>query len=133
MDLNLYQRFKEYGPISDDEIKTVRQISPTELEVITFDDARIIYDGSTSSVYIEHDYSEDNPRTKEEWQKEFAKRLYYAMRRKGCSQTDLAEILGISPVVVNGWVNGKHTPRLDMAVRVAHILNYPVERLVDFW
>ena len=133
MDLNLYQRFKQYGPISDDEVKTVRQISPTELEIITFDDARIIYDGTTSSVYIEYDYSEDNPRTKEAWQKEFAKRLYYAMRRKGCSQTDLAEILGISPVVVNGWVNGKHTPRLDMAVRVAHILNYPVERLIDFW
>lgn len=133
MDQDLYRNFRMYSSISDDEIRTIRQISPFEIELTTYDDARIIYDDRLSGVYIERDHSEENPRTKEEWEQEFAKRLYHAMRRRGYTQTDLANILEVSPVVVNGWVNGKHMPRLDMTVRIAHVLKYPVERLVDFW
>lgn len=131
---SLYQNFKLYSPsFSDSEIRSMRQISPYEIEIVTYDDARIIYDDRMSGIYIERDYSKENPRTKEEWEKEFAKRLYHAMRRKGYTQTDLANILDVSPVMVNGWVNGKHIPRLDMVVKIAHILEYPIERLVDFW
>lgn len=134
MNSYLYQNFKRYAPsFQEDEIRSIDQISPTEIQIILNDDTRIIYDDSMRGIYVERDYSEDNPRTKEEWCLEFSKRLAHAMRRKGYTQTDLANILDVSPVMVNGWVNGKHIPRLDMVVKIAHILEYPIERLVDFW
>lgn len=134
VDPYLYQNFKLYTPsYVMDEMRSIEQISPTEIEVLLDDDTRIIYDDTMNGIYIERDHSEDNPRTSDQWRLEFAKRLAHAMRRTGYSQTDLANMLNVSPVMINGWVKGKHLPRLDMAIKIAHILKYPVDKLVDFW
>lgn len=134
IDPELYQKFRMYSPVSSDEIRRIEQTGPTELEVLTDDDTKIIYDSRIpNGVYIEHPHTEKNPRSKEEWQKEFSRRLYRAMRLYGYTQTDLADELGVSPVVVSRWTSGTNLPRLDTTIRIAHILNFPVSKLVDFW
>ena len=48
------------------------------------------------------------------WSKEvFAKNLRYHMDRKGISQKELAEIVGVSAPTVNDWLKAKKYPRID--------------------
>jgi len=48
------------------------------------------------------------------WSKEvFAKNLRYYMERKGISQKELAEIVGVSAPTVNDWLKAKKYPRID--------------------
>lgn len=48
------------------------------------------------------------------WSKEvFAKNLRYYMERKGKTQRELAEIVGVSAPTVNEWLKAKKYPRID--------------------
>ena len=48
------------------------------------------------------------------WSKEvFAKNLRYYMDRKGITQKELAEIVGVSAPTVNEWLKAKKYPRID--------------------
>ena len=48
------------------------------------------------------------------WSKEvFAKNLKIQMERKGKSQKELAEIVGVSPSTMNEWLKAKKFPRID--------------------
>lgn len=48
------------------------------------------------------------------WSKEvFAKNLKYYMERKGISQKELAEIVGVSAPALNDWIKAKKYPRID--------------------
>lgn len=48
------------------------------------------------------------------WSKEvFAKNLRYYMEKRGKSQKELAEIVGVSAPTVNEWLKAKKYPRID--------------------
>ena len=48
------------------------------------------------------------------WSKEvFAKNLIYYMNRKGITQKELSEIIGVSAPTVNDWSKAKKYPRID--------------------
>lgn len=48
------------------------------------------------------------------WSKEvFAKNLRYYMERKGKTQKELAEIVGVSAPTMNDWIKAKKYPRID--------------------
>ena len=42
-----------------------------------------------------------------------ASRIKYYMERKGISQVELAEALGVSQQAVSGWCSGNKMPRMD--------------------
>jgi putative transcriptional regulator len=45
------------------------------------------------------------------------------------SQADLARELGVSRQAVNGFESGKFDPSLDMAFKIAHLLDVPIETI----
>lgn len=48
------------------------------------------------------------------WSKEvFAKNLKMYMERKGKTQKELAEIVGVSAPTINDWIKAKKYPRID--------------------
>lgn len=55
------------------------------------------------------------------WSKEvFSKNLQYYMERKGISQKELAEIIGVSAPSLNEWVKLKKYPRIDKIEKLAN-------------
>ena len=56
------------------------------------------------------------------WSKEvFAENLRYYMERKGKSQKELAEIVGVSAPTMNEWLKAKKYPRID---KIEILANY---------
>ena len=56
------------------------------------------------------------------WSKEiFANNLKYYMERKGISQKELAEIIGVSAPALNDWIKAKKYPRID---KIEMLSNY---------
>jgi len=48
------------------------------------------------------------------WSKEvFARNLRYYMERKGKTQKELADIVGVSAPTMNDWIKAKKYPRID--------------------
>lgn len=54
----------------------------------------------------------------------------YRKKRK-FSQRKLAELIGLSPAVVNNWENGHANPLQENLVKVANALNVPIEFLLS--
>jgi putative transcriptional regulator len=48
------------------------------------------------------------------------------------SQSDLARELGVSRQAVNGFESGKFDPSLDMAFKIANLLNVPIENVFTY-
>ena len=51
----------------------------------------------------------------------FSKNLTYYMERKGKSQKEMAEILGVAASTFNNWATGKKYPRID---KIEMLANY---------
>lgn len=50
----------------------------------------------------------------------FSKNLQYYMGRKGISQRELAEIIGVSAPTLNEWIKAKKYPRIDKVEKLAN-------------
>lgn len=92
-----------------------------------------VYDQFTSSIFLENRQTSVNPRSKDEWRREFASRLRRHMDRFNWSQTDLATELGVRQPTVCNWYTGKTLPSVETAIRIAHILKVPVSEFLDFY
>ena len=53
-----------------------------------------------------------------------------ARERRGLSQIQLAEKLGVSPSTVAGWELGTHSVRTARLARLARVLGVPVTKLL---
>lgn len=134
MDKYMLQCFETYYPSYKERSVSVLQRSPTELEIHLIDGTTLIYDDLTNGLYTENNNgSEENQRTQEDWHKEFVLRLTRSLRRKGYTQKMLAEQLNVSQPTVSSWMSGRALPRVDDAVKIAHILKVPIVDLIDFW
>lgn len=55
-----------------------------------------------------------------EWSKEvFAKNLQAYMKRRGVTQKELSEVVGVSDSTVNEWVKARKYPRIDKIDKMA--------------
>jgi transcriptional regulator with XRE-family HTH domain len=52
------------------------------------------------------------------------------LSKKGLTQTDLANKLGVSPIYVNRWCNGKVLPSLTYFFEISKILKVKMEDLI---
>lgn len=59
-------------------------------------------------------------------------KLKLKLVEKGIKQKDLAEELKVTIQSLNGWVNGKNKPSLEMALRIAKRLGCTVEELWEY-
>ena len=52
------------------------------------------------------------------------------MKRKGYTQAELAEIIGVNQATISGWQNGLRTPRTKQLPLIAKALGVSVNTLV---
>lgn len=50
--------------------------------------------------------------------------------RKGLSQTELAEVMEVSPQQVNNWVSGRVIPKMDTLLKLSEVLECTIN---DFY
>lgn len=60
---------------------------------------------------------------------EFSKNLKLFRNISGLNQSQVAELLSISPRVYNRWERGSALPRLDSIVQLANILDVTIDEL----
>ena len=66
------------------------------------------------------------------WSKEvFANNLIYYMNRKGITQKELSEVVGVSAPTVNDWTKGKKYPRIDKIEMMANYFDILKSDLIE--
>lgn len=118
----LISRIVEWGPYSD-----------TEVVVELDDDTHYIYDSTDGGVrpYFESrrlitDASE------QDWRDNFALRLRHRLHRKNMTSEELSDITGISRITISKYTNGKATPSMYNAEKIADALGVYLRDLTVF-
>ncbi len=66
------------------------------------------------------------------WSKEiFARNLKRYMERKGISQKELADIIGVSAPAFNDWIKGRKYPRIDKIELIANYFGIQKSDLIE--
>lgn len=68
--------------------------------------------------------------TEDEYRYEFGIRLYQAITRRCVSQLELSDMTGISTVTISKYVNGRATPSLYNADKIAKALKVSINELI---
>ena len=124
----IYQNFKTYYPFLDSE---VRSWSPNGINSIIaelLDGTVIEYNDALRSFRTVRKFDG----TEESWKREFASKLIKMMANKGCDQTYLSEISGVSQVSISNYLNKKAIPNCYTASKLAKALGCTVSELIDF-
>jgi len=56
--------------------------------------------------------------------------LRIALRTRGISRKELADILGVSPDTVDRWIYGYSNPRVQTFIELAELLNIRLDKLI---
>lgn len=133
MDTNnnyLIDEFLMQCPIDRDMIVRHYMFSETELVVVLKDGRSVLYDWMEGTYrFFVKTKCIDN---EDAWRLEFARRLYKKMTARGMSQNTLAELSGISFITISKYMNGKSTPSLFNAEKLANALKCSVGELINF-
>lgn len=60
----------------------------------------------------------------------FGNYIYDLRKRNGISQTDLAELLGVTNKAVSKWENGKAKPKTEILRKMTSYFKIPIEELL---
>lgn len=119
--------------VSIQEIDDYKQFDKFELLVILKSGVRILYD------YIDHtmEYLRPKPSNvfdmpEKDWRVAYSRRFYKRIRDRGISQNELSEMTGISRVTLSRYINGKATPSLYNAGKLAKALNCDLRDFIRF-
>jgi DNA-binding Xre family transcriptional regulator len=116
-----------------DESAIIRQIHIGDLDTIfeLSDGQKFLYDELSDNTYIIR--SHELPYlSKEEWIKEFSRKLINKMGLRGVSQKELAQFLNISDSSMSRLINGKCNIDVYLVQRIAAYLNCTVSDLTNF-
>lgn len=69
---------------------------------------------------------------REEWRHNFSLILRQLLIDEGLSQTELAEIIGVSGATISNYINEKQVPTMEVIVNIAHEFNVTIDDLIDF-
>lgn len=58
--------------------------------------------------------------------------IAYYLKKKGITQTQLADVIGVSPATVNEWISGKKYPRIDKIEMMAKYFGINKSDLVEY-
>ena len=124
----IYMNFKTYYPFLDSE---VRSWSPNGINSIIaelLDGTVIEYNDALRSFRTVRKFDG----TEESWKREFASKLIKMMANKGCDQTYLSEISGVSQVSISNYLNKKAIPNCYTVFKLSKALGCTVSELIDF-
>ena len=123
----MFNNFKLYCPNYVDRVKKYSDIGYYQLKVELDDGSIIIYDELLPG--IKFPASNPNELSEQRYKSEFGYNLRRMMKLKGINQIQLAEITGISKYGINHYINGKVSPSLYNASRIADALDCSISDL----
>ena len=124
----IYTNFKTYYPFLDSE---VRSWSPNGINSIIaelLDGTVIEYNDALRSFRTVRKFDG----TEESWKREFSSKLIKMMANKGCDQTYLSEISGVSQVSISNYLNKKAIPNCYTVFKLSKALGCSVTDLMEF-
>ena len=131
MEENTRGKFELYYPIRDEVITRQLYLGDFDTLFEFSDGRRVLYDELSDR--IRDIYPRDKSYLdKEEWTKEFSRKLYKKMCLKGVSQKELADNIGISNTAMSRLINGKCNVDVYLVQRIAAYLNCSVTELTNF-
>lgn len=127
----IYDEFAAYFPLVHENVVSWEESGKLEITVHLNDGTSGRYDLYT------HRYSHipnrvDGVLTDEEWAAEFGRRLRRAMRIARMTQPELAAKVGVTPVTIWSYLNGRTIPTGRMISVIAHVLGRPTSEFTDF-
>ena len=123
----MFNNFKLYCPNYVDRVKEYSDIGYYQLKVELDDGSIIIYDELLPG--IKFPASNPNELSEQRYKSEFGYNLRRMMKLKSINQIQLAEITGISKYGINHYINGKVSPSLYNASRIADALDCSISDL----
>lgn len=127
----LFDRFCRSYPVTAAKVIDWYPSGRTEITVVLQDKTRVHYDGQDDTSRNSRSMGAD-PRTEDEWNAEFGRRLRAKLSRAMMSQKDLGEVTGISQSTISRFISGRGSPNAYQVGRLAAALKCSVAELVDF-
>ena len=129
-DEHLIEEFLMLYPMDRKKIIGHYMFSDTELIMVLDDGRNALYDWMDGTVrFFQKTNSIDDENI---WRLEFARRLYKKMISRCMSQHALSELTGISWITISKYMNGKSTPSLYNAEKLARALRCDINELIKF-
>lgn len=70
--------------------------------------------------------------TRKEWLYEFGDNLAKILKEYPMTQTELAEVTGLSRSTINNYILGKRMPSVDAILAISYAINCTTDELIDF-
>ena len=123
----MFNNFKLYCPNYADRVKKYSDIGYYQLMIELDDGSIIIYDELLPGIrFLAMSLDE---LTEQRYKSEFGYNLRRMMKLRGINQIQLAEITGISKCGINHYINGRVSPSLYNAGRIADALDCSISDL----
>ena len=106
-----------------------RQIDDFEIMAYTDDGDRYVYDDLNRTIRMLPRY--EDTMTESVWRREFGIRLKHRMIRRGLTQQELANEVGISQVMLSNYMTGRSMPSFYIVDKLARALDCSVDDLRD--
>lgn len=129
MKAGIYQDFELYFPGLAKMVVDRWRGGPNEIIVLLSDDTKFIYNAVTKTI---RKYRTFDDCSDEEWRIEFSQRLDNSIVAKGITQNELAEAVGVSPMTISRYINGRAWPDAYLVVKISKVLECSIESLIDF-
>lgn len=124
----IYENFKLCFPNLAEKVVKYKETDKLEI-IIELDDGRTaIYDDLNDTIrYLPVNREE---MTDEDYDREFGIRLFRLMLRSGMNQPALSSKTGITQSTLSAYINGKASPTIRTAIKIAKALDCSVDELV---
>lgn len=127
MSNSILENFKLYFPSVASRMTSYKRLDDFEIAVQCDDGSTVIFDDMERSIRPLPPKGESW--TEELWQREFGRRLRKRMMHKGMTQAELANKIGTSQVMISNYINGRCTPGLYIADKIANALDCSIDDL----
>lgn len=124
----IYMNFKTYYPFLDAEVSSWSPNGLNSIIAELSDGTVIEYNDALRSFRTVRKFDG----TEESWKTEFASKLIKMMANKGCDQTYLSEISGVSQVNISRYINKKTIPNCYTVLKLSKALGCDISELIDF-
>lgn len=120
--ISVYDMFCRDYPELAEEMVDWYPSAQFEIAIKLRNDCRYVYNMLTKVAYNTYDPDEDYELSDEEWKRIFSKRLDDKLRIMHVTQTELAEMTGISQVMISKYITCKAIPSCTNMRKIARAL-----------
>lgn len=124
----IYENFKLYYPNLAEKVVKYKETDKLEMIIELDDGSTVIFDDINDTIrYLPTDREE---MTDEDYDREFGIRLRRLMLRSEMNQPALSSKTGITQSTLSTYINGKASPTIRKAIKIAKALDCSVDELV---